>query len=631
MRQLFKSVFFINLCFLAGTAGAENCPETKTGQCYSDINEFSSVIAFNTGYAAIARIRTENHLVYFSEDGEITRTVPLEAPEFEGLSNGVSWSIRKLIRGSSNDLFAVGFGAITSGESIRRIGLIGRIRNDEFIWTTVSQEYQLHNSRFESAYYSQDTDQLIAVGRYDTGPQDPLCSNWSQGFIYGVKGSDLTKLTDSFLVGDRNVPLENRTAFYDLVPGLSRRQFVATGFKSNPNENNTECQDDAIMYHFEQSENGALNLGETIDFGESLEGADELGLAVIKISATRFLIVGSGYDIHVEGPAAFTAEFDMKQDLKTHIPEINSFVQPKNTPSNTGRDRYWTAIPLAGEGNYLVAGSWSKTKESANHGWWRVVRQSDDDEASHDNLTLHTGSNIKAAALGHDGRVFAVGTHKREANRIGWAGFIYSPGAGGNRYHVNHEIEHVTDSERESGRIQYSHRELQKGAKFRNSNVDQGEALTVELLLMGGESISILGFPEDGDLDLVMYDNDSLVLDISQHRGASAEYLFADLEKEKPYRIALIARKPISAYEVHLRLDSPIDDRLLSELNGLSGPEKQRLADQLAELGYDSTPDPATGFGSNAIRSIVSLYHTRAITFESEKLQAVLDEIGFRD
>jgi hypothetical protein len=580
-------------------AADSGCDEATTGIC---LDQFGAIVAVEwtgSGFTAVADEDGALFLLDVSLTGEIRRRTAIDLPDWVRQSQGSIARIDKIVAGSGSALL-VGSVLDASGGG-QQTGLIGRIEDGGGVeWAGPITTGNGSSTILYSGVHDPASGRFIVVGRHTNGADSGKCAFWSQGYLTVFPESGPLRSISQIFYGKRAPGPTNRIAFYDIAAAEDGTGYAVVGFATAPRRGGG-CQDDMLAMELRSEPDGDWRIGVSHRLGS--DDGDEVAFDVARHRGDRFTVVGYGIEPRGKARAAVAAAFA----LDGSPPDIRYHAYPEDDDS--GGDRYRAVVPIDGGERILVAGSASESRSARNQGLWRLLGGSLKEDGPATFLTIGTGSDILAAAAAPDGRVLAAGAHRKGEDTSAWLGVIYGAVEIAGRRAPDQNLSRLTAAELTQGHVKFSEREFRGGAGYFTADVAEGTVFETQLAFSEPTQLAVSALTGEGDIDLMLLDEDETLIAFSTNLGNAGEYMRAWVEPGE-YRVRVIAASAIDAYEFRARLASPEEQEVIASLMALDPGSRKALDRLLASGGYGHTANPDIGFGSGAARSVLALANT---------------------
>lgn len=583
---------------------SNGCEEAGVGQCLRAHDAVTAAAWTGDGFTAIARGQGGLDVLRITRDGEVAARAGLDLPDWVLRMPDAQPRVDKVVAGRSGSALLVGSVLSGSGDGQRQAGLVGRIDGDgRTEWagpvrlsadTSVILYSGLHDAR---------AGRFLVVGRHTNGADSGRCAFWSQAYAAAFPDSGPLGDWDFLLHGEPAPGPHNRAAFYDIAAGDEEGTYALVGFATAPAAAGDGCQDDMLVLEatFGAEEGWAAHATYHLGFDD----ADEVAFAVASLPTGGFVLGGYGVEPGSGARAAVTVSFDFGGGA----PVLRHHPYPQDGTDDGGGDRYRAVAAAAGGADILVAGSASESRTARNHGLWRRLTASLDDDGPAAFLTRAIGSDILALAAAPDGRVLAAGTHRDGDGNRGWLGLIQGGAELAGRRPPDSGLARLTAAEAEQGFLEFSEREVRAGTGYFATDIAEGAVFETRLSLSEASELAISALAASGDIDLMLLDEEGRMVAFSGNLGDAGEYLRAPVGPGR-YRVGALALSPVDAYELRIGIAAPAEDEVIAGLMALDLDARRALDRLLWSGGYGRTANPEIGFGAGAARSVLALANT---------------------
>lgn len=585
----------------APTAAENGCTEAGTGRCLGEYASVAAVAWTGSGFTAVADSDRALALLTISRAGEVVGRSALELPEWARGVPGAATRIDKLVAGSNGSALLVGSVLYNPGAGQRQAGLIGRLDRDGRVeWHPPIQAAMDTSVVLYSGVHDEASGRFIVVGRHTNGADSGQCTFWSQGYLAFVPDHGPMGEISQTLYGQAAPGPHNRIAFYDIAAAESGESYAVVGFATAPRRGGG-CQDDMLALEIKPAENGSWTTGVSHRLGQN--NADEVAFAVTRQRGDRFVLAGYGVEPRRSARSAVVATFA----LDGAAPALRHHPYPEGDES--GGDRYRALTLADGGARILVAGSASQNRTSRNQALWRLLAPTLDDDGPATFLTRSAGSDILAAATSPDGRVLAVGNHRSGDVTHGWIGLIHGGAELAGRRPPDPDLPRLTASEAQQGHIEFSEREFRAGTGYFAADVAKGAVFETRLSFSEPTQLAVSALTAEGDIDLVLVDENERLVAFSANLGDAGEYIRASVAPGR-YSVRAVAASDIDAYELRTGIAEPGEDEVIANLMTLDPESRKALDRLLSSGGYGRMASPEIGFASGAARSVLALANT---------------------
>lgn len=603
------SAMMICIAFVGKLNAKTTCDESEIGWCFERYLTIPSVVEYESGYIAVGFNENNIDILRVDSKSNVDR-MPMGLPDFYQKSTHSNLRVEEIVRDQNGTAYVIGSVSSNTDGKAKQVGFIGSYGLDGKIqWSDEVGNFDDETGVYlYAAEFDERQNKLLIVGRETNGSdRGGKCIQWAQAVVYSVDPDDLSELEHWITWGEAAPGFRNRKALYDISPAKKEGQFVVAGFTSNSNQDGSRCQDDTFLalLEFDQATGfSQIKQHLPVDF----KAQNELILAVEHRENEDYLVAGQGTDVNTQAKAALRGLMSFSQRDSTF--DFDRF--PLDEIDKTGGDRYRAIARLAISGGYIFAGSGSSERRGLNQGLWKVV-DSNLETKELNYLTMTSGSDIEGLGATGDGRVFAVGTSRKNGRKVGWMGFIHDERPILSRREPEKSIKHVTNREIESGVAKYSIRDLINGIEVRNSNIKSGGVFKIEFIIDEIErqrEVHVLSHSSTGDIDLALANVDSGEIHaFSKNAKGAGEYLAAQLQPGT-YQLNVVAITDVEEYDIRLTTERPYDGDILNQLSQLSQIDQKRLANMLAIEGYNIAGNVDITLAGDTINSLAAIKNT---------------------
>lgn len=585
-------------------SASNGCEEATIGLCFPEYEAVTAAAWTGDGFTAIGRGEAGLDILFITRQGELAARTELALPDWVLQTPDEQARVDKLVAGPHGSVLLVGSVLSGAGESQRQVGLVGRIEGAGSIEWAAPVELSADTSIIlYSGLHDAEAGRFVVVGRHTNGADSGRCIFWSQAYAASFPDTGPFENFDFLLHGEPVSGPDNRAAFYDIAAGEEEGVYALVGFATAPDRDGEGCQDDMLVLEatFGTDEGWAARAGYHLGYDD----ADEVAFAVASLPGGGFVVGGYGVEPDSGAPAAMAVAFDFGDEM----PILRHHPYPQDGTDDGGGDRYRAVTATLGGAGVLVAGSASESRIARNHGVWRRLTASLDDDGPAAFLTSATGSDILGLAAAPDGRVLAVGSYRDGDHNRGWLGLIQGGAELAGRRPPDSGLAQLTAAEAEQGFLEFSEREVRAGAGYFAADIAEGSIFEARLSVSEESELAISALTAHGDIDLMLLDEEGRMVAFSGNLGDAGEYLRVPLAPGR-YRVSAIALSAIDAYELRIGFAAPAEDEVIAGLMALD-PDARRALDRLLwSGGYGRTANPGIGFGAGAARSVLALANT---------------------
>jgi hypothetical protein len=590
-----------------GTTGAvAACGTPGPGTCHEEFSDLVAVTADRRdGFAALGSLTypegpglgTALLRIHADNETEIVVVAPPDDPDPNDGFDLRRTEGRDLVRLPNGDFLVVGLAVFAAGEAQKIDGWVALLTPDGA-------------PRWSRAYPGQDGwDQILqsgvemlngtlaVVGRQQTGPGDPQCSNASvasalvlNSFLGDPTGEPNLATAENF-GSDKG-----RAAYYSIAQAADGSLFF-TGFVSMPRPDDPSlCQDDIMALWVGGGQFGTAVFG-------SPEG-DDLGYDAAFVDG-NVLVGALGYDGVYEGQVLLLPPQRGDVLLWNAFPE-----------GNGGRDRFLAITQDPIEQDILAVGSWSETDDARNKAWWYAF---DRELAATDGgpITDYPGSSLNGVAVLPNGKALAVGYVRQSEGleQFGWSLVIRQPIS--SRMRFTEKIRPVDEFALALADLPQEDGAYVVGAVsgdpswFRLDGLASGDSVKVALDAPGGSALRVAAHTAaEGNVALVLTDADGSLVDFSNYRGWATELL------ERPdasgrYYLEVIAQSDVPSLDLELFAAPAAATAENAGRSELTTPERLMLGRILEEGGYFPGSEVEVGVSPETIRAFMAVQNAR--------------------
>jgi hypothetical protein len=617
LRAIRHSIVALTVVLIAllsqATSVAAGCDAPDSdARCWSQFDDFHSVVSVEDGYIAVGHVRKQPgwSMVHISSDGH--RGAIVAIPTWRPDATSVQFN--RIIALPKGELALIG--SFRPKNSTWQAGLVmavdsgGRLK-----WVNERIEPNA-NVLFQSGIFDPPANIIIAVGRKTSGPDpDGACRNWSQSYVQGFSMfSKGTLAAPSFEVGETADGLNNRQAIYDIVSTESPEHYAFVGFKSEPDATPGHCRDRILI--------GVLSSGVPQWFVKAFAlpsrgSGSEDGYAIRNVNPGEYVVAGQSGDL-VNGPS-FAQAFRLKLNPLT----VEGVFQSPNSDlvGASGSARFRAMAQIRDAKHLIFAGSISSSAQGIGNTAFSQVAPVDLNKPEAAVATEEGAADIYAIAASPTGSVLAAGhAIDRNGQWNGWLEFIGrpdlqralaatpSPTADNQRAVPNHSAPPLFQTLARTGAdYQLPDRALIGDSKYYIPAILAGSpevdvdfstssTLTLRARLLTGK----------GEVDLLLRDGEGHLVDFSNYRNGAPQLLYVTLRPGK-YILSLLVEKDASDIEFDLGRASEIDVAPLSKATANLDPQKRdELAAGLAAAGVSQPSEPSIAIGSETLLSLIA-------------------------